>query len=280
VLVRRMLAIRRADGWSTALVLLQAPVIALLVAAVFAGKTRAVVEHASWTDVCRALATTGFLVGLAAIWFGCSNAAREIVGERAIYRRERAVGLSRAAYLAAKVVVLAGLAAVQCGTLLAIVHGGCGLRADPARLFLTLWLAAGAATALGLCASAAVRSAEAANGILPLVILPMVILGGILLPLSELPGPTALLADALPSRWAFEGVFVAEADARPDIELPDPDRPADAGAARVADMAEAWFPVAGWRSGRDTPARMLAVFWCLGLTTLWLLMARREARDR
>ena len=115
---------------------------------------------------------------------------------------------------------------------------------------------------------------------LPLVILPMVILGGILLPLPELPGPTALLADAMPSRWAFEGVLVAEADARPDIELPDPDRPADAGAMRVADMAEAWFPVAGWRGGRDTPAWMLAAFWSLGLATLWLLMARRDAADR
>ena len=35
-----------------------------------------------------------FLMGAAAFWFGCSNVAREIVSERAIYLRERRSGLS------------------------------------------------------------------------------------------------------------------------------------------------------------------------------------------
>ena len=34
-----------------------------------------------------------FLMGAAAFWFGCSNVAREIVSERAVYLRERRSGL-------------------------------------------------------------------------------------------------------------------------------------------------------------------------------------------
>ncbi|WP_461715762.1 ABC transporter permease, partial [Streptomyces sp. DSM 41036] len=37
---------------------------------------------------------------------GAANAVRELVKERVIYRRERAVGLSRSAYLMSKIVVL------------------------------------------------------------------------------------------------------------------------------------------------------------------------------
>ncbi len=36
-----------------------------------------------------------FFAYLATLWFGCSNAAQEIVRELPIYRRERMVGLGR-----------------------------------------------------------------------------------------------------------------------------------------------------------------------------------------
>ena len=45
---------------------------------------------------------------------GAANAVRELVKERVIYRRERAVGLSRSAYLMSKVVVL-GMVTVAAG---------------------------------------------------------------------------------------------------------------------------------------------------------------------
>lgn len=44
---------------------------------------------------------------------GAANAVRELVKERAIYRRERAVGLSRSAYLLSKVVVLGAITVAQ-----------------------------------------------------------------------------------------------------------------------------------------------------------------------
>ncbi len=40
-----------------------------------------------------------FFVVVAAVWFGTSNAAREIVSERAIYMRERMVNLACSNYI-------------------------------------------------------------------------------------------------------------------------------------------------------------------------------------
>jgi len=277
VLVRRMLAIKAADRWSTGVLLVQAPIIAALVAGIFAAKTTQPLDASSWPDVARALATSTFLVALAAIWFGCSNAAREIVAERAVYRRERMVGLGLGAYLVAKVLVLAGLCGLQCGALMAIVRNGCGLEGPAGDGLLVLFLAANVAAMIGLAVSAVVRTAEAAAVILPLVILPMVMLGGILLPLPELPRAAVLAADAMPSRWAFESLFLAEADARPTGERPDPDDPARR---RTEDLAEAWFPRDGWRSGRGTPVLVLAAGWLIGMAVVRLVMARRDARWR
>lgn len=291
-LVRRSLAIKAADRWTTAVLLLQAPVIGLLVAGVFGARASAAADHATWVDSARAVATTTFLLALAAIWFGCSNAAREIVAERAILRRERMVGLSLTAYLASKLVVLAGLCGIQCGILLAIVGRGCGLEAPAGGTWWMLFLAANVAAVIGLCVSALMRSGEAAAGVLPLVILPMVILGGILLPLAELPGPATVLADAMPSRWAFEGLLVPEADARSTLELPPTTKPAEPATGpkptidpepdrtHVEDLAEPWFPRDGWRSGADTPGWMLVAMWGLGVIALKLLLERDELGRR
>lgn len=44
-----------------------------------------------------------FLMVVAAIWFGCNNAARDIVGEWIVYRRERTVSLKLPSYVFSKV---------------------------------------------------------------------------------------------------------------------------------------------------------------------------------
>ncbi len=276
-LFRRSFVVKAADRWATAILLLQAPIIALLVAVVFGSRAAAPLKLSSWSDSAQAVATTTFLMALAAIWFGCSNAAREIVAERAIYRRERMVGLSPAAYLTSKLVVMAGLCAIQCSMLLVIVRSGCRLEAPAADSWFTLFLAANVAVVVGLCVSAAVRSADAASSVLPLVILPMVVLGGILLPIGELPSPANVLADVMPSRWAFEGLFVAESDARESIELASPTAGEPQSETKVVDLAEAWFPRESWRSRSDVAGWMLAGMWVIGVVALGELLRRGEA---
>lgn len=274
-LIQRMLAVKLADRWNTGILLAQAPLIALLVAGVFGNRMRAEVDLASWPGVSSAVGMTAFLLGLAAVWFGCSNAAREIVAERAIYRRERMVGLSAIAYLGSKVAVLGALCLVQCLTLLFIVGLGCGLAGSWWHALLLLFLAAASGMSVGLALSAFSKTPEAAAAAVPLVVLPLVILGGSLLPLDELPAPATFIADMMPSRWAFEGLVVGEACARHECEVPDAEAPDEY---RLVDMAEAWFPIHGWRSGRATPAIMLAAFSVLGGYAAYGILTAGEGR--
>src|SRR5262249_53574060 len=115
-LVKRCLAIKIKDKWSTAILLAQAPIIASLLALVF-GKI-------SGDEIYPMLGktfTTIFLVIVSAIWLGCSNAAREIVSEWAVYHRERMVNLKIPSYIASKFTVLGGLCVIQCSIMLTII---------------------------------------------------------------------------------------------------------------------------------------------------------------
>jgi ABC-type multidrug transport system ATPase subunit/pSer/pThr/pTyr-binding forkhead associated (FHA) protein len=218
-LVKRMIAVKAADAWGTAVLFAQAPIVGLLIAAVFAKVVRSTPTPETWPKIGVNMATTLFVTALAAIWFGCSSMAREIVTEWPIYRRERMVGLSIGAYVASKMTVLLGIAAIQCLLLMAIVAPTCRIDSPWIWVFTMLYAAALAGGALGLLISATLRTTEAASGILPVLLLPMIVLGGILVPLSDLPALTQPLAAAMPSRWAFEGLVVPEASLRPRIRL-------------------------------------------------------------
>jgi len=251
-LVRRTLAVKAADGWGTAVLFAQAPVVGLLIAAVFAKVVRSPPTPELWPKIGVNMATTLFVTALAAIWFGCSSTAREIVTEWPIYRRERMVGLSIGAYVLSKVTVLLGIAAVQSLLLLAIVAPACRLDSPWLGIFAVVYAAALAGGGLGLLISATLRTTEAAAGILPVLLLPMIVLGGILVPLADLPVVTRPIAALMRSRWAFEGLVVPEADRRPRLQIggPAPEESGDAG----ADAADAPAEDAAAAAPAGTPA--------------------------
>ncbi|MFE0454262.1 FHA domain-containing protein [Streptomyces sp. NPDC058914] len=142
---------------------------------------------------------------------GAANAVRELVKERAIYRRERAVGLSRSAYLMSKVVVLGTVTVAQAVvlTLVALLGVDLGAPADqgvlmPPLIEITVAVALLAFTAmmLGLVVSSFVRKEEVTMPLLVLLALVQVVFCGALLPLDGVPG-LQQLAWLVPSRWAF-----------------------------------------------------------------------------
>jgi hypothetical protein len=94
------------------------------------------------------------------------NAAREVVSEIAIYRRERMVNLSIFNYMASKFILLSALCVVQCTVLLGIVYSVLKLGHGTFDAFFpmlgTMVLSSMCAVALGLLISAAVTSSEAA----------------------------------------------------------------------------------------------------------------------
>ena len=104
---------------------------------------------------------------LGAVFMGLAASIGDLVGERAIYLRERWVGLSPTAYLIAKLGVLGALVFLQCTVLVALTlllrngpKGAVLLGAPGVELVLALWLCALACVALGLLVSAAVATTE------------------------------------------------------------------------------------------------------------------------
>jgi hypothetical protein len=148
---------------------------------------------------------------VAAIWFGCNNAARDIVGEWTVYQRERMVSLKLPSYVFSKFAVAAALSLFQCATLFAIVQTICHLHGDFLQTFGILWLASLVGVAMGLCVSAFSSTTEAAIAMLPLILLPMIALGGGITPVAKMKEPVQLAAALMPSRWALEANMLIEA---------------------------------------------------------------------
>jgi ABC-type multidrug transport system ATPase subunit/pSer/pThr/pTyr-binding forkhead associated (FHA) protein len=272
VLLQRTVAVKQADRMTTGLLLLQAPAIAILIVLVLGKNATGVLNAASWPVVSSALAMTSFLVALSCIWFGCSNSIRELVAERAIFRRERMAGVAVLPYLCSKVLVLGLLSILQCVVLLAVVQWGCEFKGSWREMIMPICVAANVGVTIGLCASAIVRTSDAAATLLPILILPLIILGGALLPIRELSAPMACVADAMPSRWAFEGVLIAEAASRPFLESPSP---AHLRRHQQEDIAERFFPADGWRAATNGPLGVLFGMWIVGLASLREIFRRR-----
>ncbi len=133
---------------------------------------------------------------LGVTWLGLSNAIREIVKERDVYQRERAVGLSISAYLASKAGVLGAITVVQSAVLVLIATANQGSNWSsaillPPRLELVVdgALAGVAAMSLGLFISTITKSTDRAMTILPLVLVLQLVLSGLI------PGSTSPLLD-------------------------------------------------------------------------------------
>ncbi|MGQ4365758.1 FHA domain-containing protein [Streptomyces sp. SAS_272] len=142
---------------------------------------------------------------------GAANAVRELVKERVIYQRERAVGLSRSAYLMSKVVVLGTVTVVQAVvlTLVALLGvdlhapGGKGVLMPPlVEITVAVALLSFTAMMLGLLVSALVRKEEVTMPLLVLLAIVQVVFCGALLQLSGVPGLDQL-SWLVPSRWAL-----------------------------------------------------------------------------
>ncbi|KOV64193.1 FHA domain-containing protein [Streptomyces sp. MMG1121] len=146
-----------------------------------------------------------------AVLTGAANAVRELVKERAVYRRERAVGLPRSAYLMSKVVVLGTITVAQAVVLTLVALLGVDLNtpgdkgvllAPLAEITLAVALLAFTAMMLGLLVSALVHKEEVTMPLLVLLAIVQVVFCGALLPLHGVPG-LEQLSWLVPSRWAL-----------------------------------------------------------------------------
>ena len=149
------------------------------------------------------------LLFVGAAFMGGAAAAREVVGEKAIYLRERAAGLHPLAYLAAKVAVLAAICAGQSTALVAAVliakpgpAGAALLRSGAVELTLAAGATALASGLLSLLFSALVRSGEQVMPVLVVTVMAQLVLCGGMIPVTSRPG-LSQLSWLAPARWGF-----------------------------------------------------------------------------
>jgi len=122
-----------------------------------------------------------FLLAVSSYWFGCNNAAKEIVKERTIFRRERDFNLRIESYYASKLLLLTSLSALQTLLLFGVVCVWCHPPGWLAAQLLVLLTLALAGVTLGLAISAFAATEEMAITLIPMAVIPQIILSGQLL---------------------------------------------------------------------------------------------------
>jgi ABC transport system ATP-binding/permease protein len=151
-----------------------------------------------------------FWIAFDGFFFGLTYGLLQIVGEMAVFRRERLAGLSVGAYVASKVTTLLPVLAIVSAVLLGVLRALGRLPAVGwhvyALLFVTIVIEAMSALALGLLASAAVSNAAQAALALPMLCFPQVLFGGAIVPVDGMATPGRLISYGLSNRHAFEAL--------------------------------------------------------------------------
>jgi ABC-type multidrug transport system ATPase subunit len=150
------------------------------------------------------------LLNIGAVFMGTALTIRDLIGERPIFRREQAVGLSTTAYLLAKVFVFCVFATVQAAIATAIVRVGKGApTAHPPffdnstfSLFVTVAGTCVASAILGLMLSAVAQSNEQIMPLLVVSIMSQLVLAGGMIPVTGRAGLNQL-SWLTPGRWGY-----------------------------------------------------------------------------
>ena len=153
------------------------------------------------------------MLNVGAIFMGTALTVRALIGERAIFLREQAVGLSTTAYLLAKVFVFTVFAVIQSAivTAIALIGKGWGPGAVDSgaligdrsiELFVDQAVTTVAAAMVGLALSALARSNEQIMPLLVVAIMSQLVFSGGMIPVTD-----RVVLDQMswftPARWGF-----------------------------------------------------------------------------
>ncbi len=150
------------------------------------------------------------LLNFGAVFMGTALTIRDLIGERPIFRREQAVGLSTTAYLLAKIAVFFVFATIQAAIATFIVRLGKGApTAHPPffdnstfSLFVTVAGTCVASATLGLVLSAVATSNEQIMQLLAVSIISQLVLAGGMIPVTGRAGLNQV-SWLTPARWGY-----------------------------------------------------------------------------
>lgn len=148
-----------------------------------------------------------FFIAISAIWFGSNNAAREIVSEALIFKRERNFNQGILPYLFSKLTVLSIISTIQSIIFTIIIFYYFKYKLvpwnNPQQTFIFMTVLSIASTLMGLLLSAIVNSTEKVMTILPLTLIPQIMLAGVIVKINYL--FVEILSYFTLSRWGTIG---------------------------------------------------------------------------
>jgi ABC-type multidrug transport system ATPase subunit/pSer/pThr/pTyr-binding forkhead associated (FHA) protein len=192
ILTKRNIKIKLNDKLNTAILIFQAPIIALLIALIFDEISVGVL----------------FMMCISAIWFGVNNASREIVKEKNIYEREHNFNVKISSYLASKILTLISLAALQSVlfvSVLMIRYSSAFVQFDNfIQLVFYFVLITTVASLMGLLVSATMKNTEKVMSLIPILLIPQIMLTGVISKINNV--FVEVLSYFTISRWSLDGL--------------------------------------------------------------------------
>ena len=149
------------------------------------------------------------LIILGACFMGSALSVRDIVSERTIYDRERAVGLSPTSYTGSKLIVMGLQTLLQAALLVTAIslgkpHPDHGVLTDSGipELVMVVWLTAWASAMLGEVGSALVKSGEQTMPLLVILVMAQLVFSGGMIPVTGRDG-LEQVSMVFPGCWGF-----------------------------------------------------------------------------
>lgn len=199
VLSARYLKLVANDRQRLLLLLIQAPLLAVLISFVADG------DQFDQYDMTKSLL---FALSCSAFWVGMLNAIQEICKERNIMKREYMTGLSLTAYVMSKIIVLGILCLIQSLMITGVFTLLIGLPEEGmftnpfVELLLTTFITALSSTAMGLFVSSLFTNADRAMTVAPILLMPQILFSGLIF---KLDGATEMISWFAVCRWSMEG---------------------------------------------------------------------------
>jgi len=157
-----------------------------------------------------------FMSIIISLFMGLTISAEEIIRDAKTRKREAFLHLSRHSYLSSKVFVLFGFSVIQTVSYVLVANRVVAIESMDLTYFLVLFSGACFANMLGLNVSATFNSVITIYILIPILLIPQLVLGGIVIKFDEInpaiyrQGEVPVVGDHMASRWAFEALVVEQ----------------------------------------------------------------------
>ena len=156
-----------------------------------------------------------FMCTIVAMFLGLIVSAEEIFKDRKILKRESFLNLSRSSYLISKIGILFIISAIQAILFVLIGNYVLGIKGMNLEYWLIFFSLSALANVIGLNISSAFNSAVTIYILIPFLIIPQMVLTGAMFRFDKInrtfgggQEKVPVIAEVMPSRWAFEALVV------------------------------------------------------------------------